>query len=59
MVNNAVEKALGLAADTNTKTAPKSENELQGLYKVIREAREKLRTQSTSDETVPKKYLLL
>ena len=31
VVNDAAERALGLAADTNTKTAPKSENKLQDL----------------------------
>ena len=54
-VNNAAERALGLAADTNSETALKSENELQDLYKVIRGAREMLRTKASSDETVTKK----
>ena len=56
VVNDAVERALGLAADTNTKTASKSKNELQDLYKVIHGAREKLRTNATSDETVTKNH---
>ena len=57
VVNGAVERVLDLAADTNTKTAPESENKLQDLYKVIRGASEKLRTNATSDETVTKKSL--
>ena len=58
-VNDAAERALGLAADTITKTAPKGENELQDLYKVIREAREKLRSKTTSNEAVTKNHWLL
>ena len=57
VVNNAVEKVLGLAADNSTKTVPKSENELQDLYTVICGARERLRTKATLDKTVPKKSL--
>ena len=57
VVNDAAESAQGLAADTNTTTALKSENELQDLYKVIRGAREMLRTKASSDETVTKKSL--
>ena len=56
VVNDAAEIALGLAADTNTKTAPKSENELQDLYKVIRRARKMLRTKASSNETVTKNH---
>ena len=55
VVNDAAERAFGLAADTNTKTAPESENELKDLHKVIPGAREKLRTKATSNETVTKK----
>ena len=57
VVNDAAERALGLATDTNTKTAPESENELKDLHKVIRGACEKLRTKATSNETVTKKSL--
>ena len=57
VVNNAVERAPGIAADANIKTAPESENELQDLYKVIRGARKQLRTKATSDETVTKESL--
>ena len=57
VINNAVERAPGLAADANIKTAPESENELQDLYKVIRRAREMLRTIASSDETVTKESL--
>ena len=59
VANDAAERALGLAADTNTETAPESENELKNLYKVIRGAREKLRTKATSNETVTKNSLYL
>ena len=45
-----LERALSLAADTNTKTAPESENKLQDLCEVIRGTREKLRTKATSDD---------
>ena len=54
VVNNAIERAPGLAADANIKTDPESENKLQDLYKVIRGARKQLRTKTTSDETVTK-----
>ena len=57
VVNDAVERALGSAKDTNTKTAPESKNERQDLYKVIRGARGVLRTKTTSEKTVPKKSL--
>ena len=57
VVNNAAKRALGLAADTDTKTALESENELKDLYKVFRGAREKLRTKTTSNEAVTKKSL--
>ena len=35
-VNDAAERVLGIATDTNTKTTPTSKEELQALYKVIR-----------------------
>ena len=54
--NNAAERAPGLAADANIKTAPASANELQDLYKVIRGDRKQLRTKATSNETVTKKH---
>ena len=57
VVNNAAERALGLATETNTKAAPKSEEELQALYQVIRGVREKLRATATSTEYVTKKLL--
>ena len=55
VVDDAVEKALGLAAESNSKNAAENENKLQDLYKGIREAREKLRAKATSDEAVTKK----
>ena len=57
VVNDAAERALGLATETNTKAAPKSEEELQALYQVIRGVREKLRATATSTEYVTKKSL--
>ena len=39
IVNDAIEKALGMATNTNTKAAPKSEEKLQALYIVIRSVR--------------------
>ena len=57
VANDAAERALGLATITNTKTAPKSENELQDLYKVNCGVREMLRTKASPVETVTKKSL--
>ena len=54
VVNNAVERVPGIAADANIKTAPESVNELQDLCKVIRGACKQLRTKATLDETVKK-----
>ena len=58
VLNNAVERAPGIAADANIKTAPESANELQDLYKVICGARKQLRTKATSDETVTRECKL-
>ena len=57
VVNNAVERAPGIAADANIKTAPERANKPQDLYKVIRGARKLLRTKATSNETVTKQPL--
>ena len=57
VVNNAIERAPGLAADANIKTNPESENELQNLFKVIRRAHKQLRTKAISDKTVTKESL--
>ena len=57
VVNDAAERAFGLATETNTKAAPKSEEKLQALYQVIRGVREKLRATATSTEYVTKKSL--
>ena len=56
-VNHAAERAFGLATETNSKTCPQTEVELQTLYKVIKGGREKLRQQATSNEVVTKKAL--
>ena len=57
VVNDAAERALGLATNFNTKTAPKSESNQQALYRVVKAAREKLRSLATSSELVTKKAL--
>ena len=57
-INDAAERALGLATDINTKTAPKSEIQLQALYKVVKGMREKLQKLATSTtELVTKRAL--
>ena len=58
VVNDAAERALGLATDKNTKEAPRNENDLQDLYKVVKGVREKLGNLATSAETVTKKTLI-
>ena len=58
VVNNTAERALGLATDKNTKEAPRNENDLQDLYKVVKGVREKLGNLATSAETVTKKTLI-
>ena len=57
MVNDAAERVLGLATDCNTKTAPKSEVQLQALYKVVKGTRDVLRKAATSQEYVTKRSL--
>lgn len=57
VVNDAAERALGLATDFNTKTTPKSEKQLQALYKVVKGCRVKLQQLATSTEVVTKKLL--
>ena len=57
IVNDAAERALGLATEVNTKTAPKSEDQLQDRYKIVKAVREKLSSLATSTEIVTKKAL--
>ena len=57
VVNDAAERALGIATDANVRTAPKSEPQVQALYKVIKGVREKLSKHATSSEVVTKKAL--
>ena len=57
VVNDAAERALGLATEKNTKTAPKSDSQRQDLYKVVKGLREKLNKFATSTEVVTKKAL--
>ena len=57
VVNDAAERTLGLATDKNTKEAPRNENDLQDLYKVVKGVREKFTSLATSAETVTKKTL--
>jgi hypothetical protein len=57
VVNDAAERSLGLATDVNTCKAPKSEEQLQALYRVVKGVREKLAGLATSTEVVTKKSL--
>ena len=57
VVNDAAERALGLATEKNTNTAPKSDSQRQALYKVVKGLREKLSKLATSTEVVTKKSL--
>lgn len=57
VVNDAAERALGLATEMNTKTIPKSELQLQAIYKVVKGIRDRLRCLATSTEVVTKKAL--
>ena len=53
--NDAAERVLGSATDLSCKTAPKSETELQAVYKVIKDTREKLHELAISSEYVTKR----
>ena len=55
--NDPAERVLGLATDVNCKTAPKTETELQNVYKVIKGTRKKLHELATSSEYVTKRSL--
>ena len=57
VVNDAAERALGLVTEMNTQMAPKSEEQRQALYKVVKGVRQKLREAATSTEVVTKKAL--
>ena len=57
VVNEAAERALGLAAVVNHKTAPRNQEQLQAMYKVVKGTRKKLHGMTTSTETVTKKAL--
>ena len=57
VVNDAAERGLGLATETNFKISTQTEVELQALYKVIKGVREKPRKQATSNKVVIKKAL--
>ena len=57
VVNDAAERALGIATEKNTKTAPKSDCQRQALYKVVKGIRERLGKLATSTEVVTKKSL--
>ena len=52
-----LERALGVAIETNSKTCPETEVKLQAFYKVIKGVRKKLRQLETSNEVVTKKAL--
>ena len=57
VVNDAAERALGLATEMNTNRAPKSKDQKQNLYKVVKAVRDQLNKFATSVETVTKKGL--
>ena len=57
VVNDAAERTLGLATEVNTMMAPKSEEQQQAVYKVVKGVRQKLREAATSAEVVTKKAL--
>ena len=57
VANDAAERALGLATETNSKSCPQTEVKLQALYKVIKGVQEKLKKQAKSNEVVIKKAL--
>ena len=57
VVNNAAKRALGLATETNAETCPQTEVKLQVLHKVIKDVREKMRKQATSNIVVTRKAL--
>ena len=57
VVNDAAERALGLATEMNTNKTPKSKDQKQDRYKVVKAVREELAKFKTSVETVTKKAL--
>ena len=57
VVNDAAERSLGLATEMNAKTVPKSEVQIQAIYKVVKAIREKLSDIATSTEIVTKDAL--
>ena len=57
VVNDAAERALGLATEMNTNRAPKSKDQKQNRYKVVKAVRDQLNKIATSVETVTKKGL--
>ena len=57
VVNDAAERALGIATNMNTKTAPKSNDQRQDIYKIVKGLQEKLGNVATSTERVTKKAL--
>ena len=56
-VDDAAERALGLATEMNTNRAPKSKDQKQNRYKVVKAVRDQLNKFATSVETVTKKGL--
>ena len=57
VVNDAAERALGLATEMSTNKTPKSKEQKQDRYKVVKAVREELAKFKTSVETVTKKAL--
>ena len=57
VVNDAAERALGLATEKNTRTAPKTDCQQQALFKVVKGICEKLSKFATSTDVVTKKAL--
>ena len=57
VVNDAAERALGMATDRNTKKAPKSKEKKQASFKVVNHMRKTLNDLATSSESVTKRAL--
>ena len=57
VVNDAAERALGIATNMNTKTAPKSNDQRQDIYKIVKGLQEKFGKIATSTERVTKEAL--
>ena len=57
VVNDTAERALGIATEKNTKTTPKTDDQQQDAFKIVKGMQEKLGIVATSTERVTKKAL--